>query len=106
MAPAQRGLGSCDVVGARELEGDVDGGRAVAEIGGQLFDGPDADKASGGEDADPVADALDLGEQVARQQDRQTAFVDEPAEQVEDLEHAERVDRGRRLVEDQQVRAT
>ena len=33
----------------------------------------------------------------------EAALVDEPAQQVEDLDHAERVDRRRRLVEDEQV---
>ena len=46
---------------------------------------------------------LDLVEQVARQEDRHPALADEPAQQVEDLDDAERVDRGRRLVEDQDV---
>ncbi len=57
----------------------------------------------GGEDPDPVADRLDLGQQVAREQDRQPALVDEPAQELEDLDDAERVDRRGRLVEDQQV---
>ena len=47
---------------------------------------------------------LDLVQQVARQQDRHTAIADEPAQQVEDLGHAEGVDRRGRLVEDQDVR--
>ena len=74
--------------------------------GRQLVDRPLPDQPAGGEDPDPVADRLDLGEQVARQHDREATLVDQPPEQVEDLDHAERVDRGRRLVEDQQVRAT
>ena len=69
----------------------------------QLVDRADADEAAGREDADPVADRLDLVEEVAREQDREAALVDEPPQQLEDLDHAERVDRGGRLVEDEQV---
>ena len=77
--------------------------RPVTELGGQLVDRPDPDEAARGEDPDPVADRLDLGQQVAREHDRQAALVDQPAQQVEDLDDADRVDRRRRLVEDQQV---
>jgi hypothetical protein len=41
---------------------------------------------------------------MAREQDRHVPFPDEGAEEVEDLGDAERIDRGRRLVEDQDVR--
>ena len=71
---------------------------------GQLLDRADPDEPAVGEDADPVADRLDLGQEMARQHDRQPALVDQPAQQVEDLDHADRVDRRRRLVEDEQVR--
>ena len=40
--------------------------RPVTELRGQLVDRADADEAAGGEDPDPVADRLDLAEQVAR----------------------------------------
>ena len=40
---------------------------------------------------------------MARQEDRHPAIPDERPEEVEDLAHAKRVDRGRRLVEDQDV---
>ena len=66
-------------------------------------DGPLPDQAPGGEDPDPVADRLDLGEQVAGEQDRQAPLVDQRPEEVEDLDDAERVDGGRRLVEDEDV---
>ena len=101
---AQRAVGALDVGRRRQLEPDLDRGGPVAERGGQLLDRPDPDEPAGGEDADPVADRLDLAQQVARQHDRQTPLVDELAQQVEDLDHADRVDRRRRLVEDQQVR--
>ena len=72
----------------------------------ELVDGPDPDQPARREDPDPVADGLDLGQQVARQHDREATLVDEPAQQLEDLDHADRVDRRRRLVEDQQVGST
>ena len=90
--------------GVGELELDLDDRRAIAELGGQLRDGALPDEPTGGEDPDPVAHRLDLGQQVAREHDREAAFVDELAQQVQDLDDAERVDRGRRLVEDEQVR--
>ena len=65
---------------------------------------PDADELAGGEDADPVADRLDLVEQVAREEDGDAALADERPEQVEDLDDADRVDRRRRLVEDEDRR--
>ena len=46
---------------------------------------------------------LDLVEQVAREQDGHVPVADERSEQIEDLGDAERVDRGRRLIEDQNV---
>ena len=97
---AARSTSAC----GRQLEADLDDRRPVTELPGQLVDRSDADQAAGGEDPDPVADRLDLAEQVARQHDRQTTLVDELAQEVEDLDDAERIDRGRRLVEDQQVR--
>ncbi len=66
--------------------------------------GPLPDQPAGREDPDPVADRLDLVEQVAREQDGHVPLRDQLAQQVEDLGHAERVDRGRRLVEDEDVR--
>ena len=65
---------------------------------------PLPDQPTGGEDADPVADRLDLVEEVARQQDRHPAFLGRDSQQVEDLRDAEGVDRRRRLVEDEDVR--
>ena len=56
---------------------DLDGGRAVAEQAGEAGHGALADHPAGREDADPVADRLDLGQQMAGEQDRQTALVDE-----------------------------
>ena len=48
---------------------------------------------------------LDLAEDVRREQDREVALRDEPPEQREQLLDAGRVDRDRRLVEDQHGRA-
>ena len=76
------------------------------KAGGQLVDRSLPDQPAGGEDADPIADRLDLGQQVARQHDRQATLVDQPAQELEDLDDAERVDRGGRLVEDRAGRAT
>ena len=71
---------------------------------GELVHRPLPDQPAGREDADPVADVLDLVEEVAREEDRHLPLPDERPEQIEDLGDAERVDRGRRLVEDQDVR--
>jgi hypothetical protein len=65
---------------------------------------PCPDQPTGGEDADAVAHGLDLVEQVAREQDRHPALLDEGAEQLEDLRDAEGVDRRRRLIEDEHIR--
>ena len=46
---------------------------------------------------------LDLVEQVAREQDRHAPLPNERAEQVQHFDDAEGVDRGRRLVQDQDV---
>ena len=81
----------------------IDGG-PVTELGRELVDGPDPDEAARREDPDPVADGLDLAQEVAGEHDREAALGDEPAEQVEDLDDADRVDRRGRLVEDQEVR--
>ena len=69
----------------------------------QLVDRPMPDQPAGREDPDPVAHRLDLGQQVAGQQDRDAALVDELAQQLQDLDDADRVDRGGRLVEDEEV---
>ena len=101
---AQHRRRALDVGRRRQLELDLDDRRAIAELGCQLRDGALPDEPPRGEDPDPVAHRLDLGQQVAREHDREAAFVDELAEQVQDLDDAERVDRGGRLVEDEQVR--
>ncbi len=85
------------------VEADFQLRRAVAEARGQLLERALADEPARGEDADPVAHRLDLVEQVAGQQDGQAALVGQPPEQVQDLDHAERVDGRGRLVEDEQV---
>ncbi len=93
------GLGS-----VLDVEADLEVRTPIAEPLGEVLEGPLPDQPPGGEDPDPVAHRLDLVEQVARQQDRHPALVHEPAEQVEDLDDADRVDRGGRLVEDEHVR--
>ena len=101
---AERSFGALDIGCGRQLQPDLDRGAPVAEGGRQLLHRADPDEPAVGEDADPVADRLDLAEEMARQHDRQAPLVDQPAQQVEDLDHADRVDRRRRLVEDKQVR--
>ena len=71
---------------------------------GELGDGPHPDEAPVGEDPDPVAYALDLIEQVAGQENGRAPLADEPPEQLQDLGDTDRVDRGRRLVQDEDVR--
>ena len=85
------------------VEGHLDLAGVVAEACGELGDGSEADQPTGGEDADPVAHRLDLGEQVAREEHGHAALADEIAQELEDLDHADRVDRRRRLVQDQDV---
>ena len=85
------------------VELDLDDRLVLHEPRRQLLDGPLPDEPAGGEDADPVAHRLDLREQVARQEDRQAVVAAERLEQLEDLLDADRVDRGRRFVEDQDV---
>ncbi len=99
----QDGRGPLDVGRRGQLEFGLDDGAPVAERAGQLGHGPDADQAPSREDPDPIADRLDLGQQVARQHDRQAAFADEAPQQGEDLVDAQRVDRGGGFVEDEQV---
>ena len=101
--PLQRRARPLDVGRRRQLESDLDDGGPVTELGRELVDGPDPDEAARREDPDPVADGLDLAQEVAGEHDRQAALVDEPAQQLEDLDDADRVDRGGRLVEDQEV---
>ena len=85
------------------MELDLDDRLVLHEPRRQLLDGPLPDEPACGEDADPVAHRLDLREQVARQEDRQAVVAAERLEQLEDLLDADRVDRGRRFVEDQDV---
>ena len=59
--------------------------------------------AAGADDRHAVAQLLDLGHQVAREQDRD-ALVGEPADQQAHVAHAGRVEAGGRLVEQQQPR--
>ena len=100
---AEHGPGVAVVGALGQVQPDLDLAPPIAEPRGQLVHGPLPDQPSRGEDADPVAHALDLVQQVAREQDGHPALADEPAQQVEDLRDAERVDRRRRLVEDQDV---
>ena len=69
----------------------------------QLVDGPLPHQLSRADDADAVADLLDLGHQVAREEDGAAALAEAPDE-LAHLGHAGRVEAVRRLVEDQQVR--
>ena len=77
---------------------------AWSEPRGELLERPGGDEAAGGEEPDPVAQRLDLAQDVRREQDGQVALVDEAPEQREQLLDARRVDRDRRLVEDQDRR--
>ncbi len=95
--------GPFHVRGGGELQAHLDRGGPVAELRGQLLDRSLADQLARREDPDPVADRLDLAQQVARQHDRQPTLVDQATEELEDLDDPERVDRGRRLIEDEEV---
>jgi hypothetical protein len=101
------GLEQCPAAGLHlgigAVEADLQLRATVAEALGQLLQGPLTDESTGGEDADPVAHGLDLVEQVAREQDGQATLMGQAPKQVEHLDHADRVDGGRRLIEDEQV---
>ena len=67
-APSRRAL---DVGRRRQLEPDLDRAPSPSpNWAASSRDGPLPDEPAGGEDPDPVADRLDLGQQVAREQDR------------------------------------
>ena len=83
----------------RDLELDP-----LVRAAGELLERPGGDEAARGEEADPVAQRLDLAQDVRREQDRQVALGDEAPEQREQLLDARRVDRDRRLVEDEDRR--
>ncbi len=91
-------LGAADAI-----EADLDSRRRLAEPPRQLRHRPHADEPAGREDPDTVARRLDLREQVARQEDRDPLFVGELPEEVENLDDADRVDRGGRFVEDEDL---
>ena len=83
-----------------DLDAELLGRHPRGELGhGALLDHPAAD-----EDADPAADALDLEEQVAGQEDRHALLVGQPADERQELVGADRVDGRRRLVEDGDAR--
>ena len=77
---------------------------AVVEVGGQLVDRARRDEAAPDEDADAVADLLDLVQQVRRQQDRHALVGAQPLDEQQQLAHALGVDVHRRLVEDEDRR--
>ena len=83
----------------RDLELDL---RSVPR--GELVERARGDELARGEEPDPVAQGLDLAQDVRREQDGEVALLHEPPEQREQLLHARRVDRDRRLVEDQDGR--
>src|SRR4029077_10957926 len=67
----------------------------------ELLEGPGGGEPALREEPDPVAQGLDLAEDVRGQQDREVALLDQAPEQGEQLLDAGRVDRDRRLVEDE-----
>src|SRR5689334_23107631 len=104
-----------DVRDARDLADDgVDGGRRAVDghlqlddavrAAGELVEGTGRHEAPGGEEPHPVAQGLDLAQDVRREQDGELALGDEPAKQREELLDARRVDRDRGLVEDEDRR--
>jgi len=62
-----------------QLKADFDRCRSVAEGRSQFGYCPLPDHPAGRKYPDPVAHRLDLGQQVARQEDGQSAFVDQGA---------------------------
>ena len=70
----------------------------------QLVDRPDATRRPRDEDADAVADLLDLVQQVRRQQHRHALVGAQPLDEQQQLAHAFGVDVHGRLVEDQDRR--
>ena len=59
------------------LEADLHADGVLAELVGELRNGPDADQLACREDAHAIAHRLDLREQVAREEDRQAALADQ-----------------------------
>src|SRR6187401_2987744 len=76
----------------------------IAGTVGELGDPTLGDEAAMGEDPDPIAQLLDLAEQVARKQHGEAAVTGQGLNEVEELGHAGRVDGRRRLVEDEDLR--
>ena len=88
--------------GHRHLAGEAQLDLVVGEVA-QRLDPVDLDEPAVADDRDPVAGLLDLAEDVAREEDRPAlglGLADDLVERLLD----ERVEAGRRLVEDQQVR--
>ena len=83
----------------RDLELDP-----LVRAAGELLERPGGDEAARREEPDPVAQRLDLAQDVRREQHGQVALGDEAPEQREQLLDARRIDRDRRLVEDQDGR--
>ena len=77
----------------------------LVRAAGELLERPGRDEPALREEPDPVAQGLDLAEDVRGQQDREVALLDQAPEQREQLLDAGRVDRDRRLVEDEDRRA-
>jgi hypothetical protein len=89
------------VVEARRRAGEGGADRRPTQVP-QLRQRPRLDGTTGAHDADPVAERLDLGEDVARQQDRATPLPGLAHAGLEDLLH-ERVQARGRLVQQQQL---
>ena len=82
-------------------------GRPHAEAtrggGEQLLQGSLVDDLALADDRDPIAEVLHLAEQVAREEHGEP-FAREPAHELTHVAHPGRVEPGRRLVEQQQLR--
>ena len=68
-----------------------------------LLDRADELRPAGGEDDEVVADALEVGDDVGREDDRQLALGDGFDDGLHELAPRERIERGDRLVEEEQL---
>ena len=88
----------------RRGDRDLDLHRAGTKLIGELVHGTVGDELAGHEDAHPVADPLDLCQEVGRQEPPDAPRVDEAGDERQDLRDAGRVDGGGRRNEDHDLR--
>ena len=98
--PFQRGPDRGWITVATDFHAELLGRHARGQLGhGALLDHPAAD-----EDADAAADAFDLQQEVARQEDGHAILVGQGPDEAEQLVGTDRVDGRRRFVEDDDAR--